>query len=163
MPQFDATTFASQLFWLYVSFALLFLLMSTIAMPKIGSVLEERQRKIDDNLDRAGQLKIEAEAAIAAYEKALAESRAEAQTILQAGQLALAKQAEERQRELGATLAARIKAGEARIFAAKDQALAQVHEVAAEVARLAAEKLTGVPPDQALVTAAVAAAVKDRS
>jgi F-type H+-transporting ATPase subunit b len=161
MPQFDPTFFTTQLFWLFVTFALLYVLMSTFAMPKIGAVLEERQRKIDDNLDKAAQLKAEAEAAIALYEKALAESRAKAQGILRASGDEIAKQAEERQRQLGERLAQQVKAGEARINAAKDQALTHVRDIAVDVARTAVAKLTGVTHDDAKVATAVASALEE--
>ena len=161
MPQFDPTFFTSQLFWLLVTFVVLYLLMSRLAMPKIGAVLEERQRKIDDNLDKAAQLKNEAESAIALYEKALAQSRAQAQEILRTSGEALAKQAEARQRQLGERLAQQVKAGEARINAAKDQALVHVRDVAAEVAKTAAAKLTGTTHDDALVATAVATALEE--
>ncbi len=161
MPQFDPTFFTTQLFWLFVTFALLYVLMSTLAMPKIGAVLEERQRKIDDNLDKAAQLKAEAETAIALYEKALAESRSQAQEILRASGEAMAKQAEERQKQLGERLAQQVKAGEARIDAAKEQALTHVREIAGDVAKSAAVKLTGITHDDAKVAAAVAAALEE--
>lgn len=160
MPQFDPTFFPTQLFWLFVTFALLYVLMSTLAMPKIGAVLEERQRKIDDNLDKASQLKAEAEAAIALYEKALAESRAKAQEILRASGEAMAKQADERQKQLGERLAQQVKAGEARINAAKEQALSHVREIAGDVAKSAAAKLTGITHDDAKVATAVASALE---
>lgn len=161
MPQFDPTFYTTQLFWLFVTFALLYVLMSSLAMPKIGAVLEERQRKIDDNLDKAAQLKAEAETAIAAYEKALAESRAKAQDILRASGDAMAKQADERQKQLGERLAQQVKAGEARINAAKDQALTHVREIAADVAKSAAAKLTGNRPDDTQVASAVASALEE--
>lgn len=161
MPQFDPTFFATQLFWLLVTFVLLYALMSKLAMPKIGAVLEERQRKIDDNLDKAAQLKAEAEAAIAAYEKALSQSRAQAQEILRTSAEVVAKQAEERQRQMGETLASQIKAGEARIAAAKDQALAHVRDVAVDVAKAAATKLTGAAIDEARISTAVTAALEE--
>lgn len=161
MPQFDPTFFAPQLFWLLVMFVVLYFLMSALAMPKIGAVLEERQRKIDDNLDKAAQLKAEADAAIAAYEKALAESRAQAQQILRTSAEALAKQSEAKQKELGDKLAAQIKAGESRIEAAKEQALAHVRDVAVEVAKTAAEKLTGQVIDDEKAASAVAVAMQE--
>ena len=161
MPQFDPTFFAPQLFWLLVMFVVLYVSMSVLAMPKIGAVLEERQRKIDDNLDKAAQLKAEADAAIAAYEKALAESRAQAQQILRTSAEALAKQSEAKQKELGEKLAAQIKAGEARINAAKDQALAHVREVAVDVAKTATQKLTGLTVEDDQVTKAVTAAMQE--
>jgi len=161
MPQFDPTFFAPQLFWLLVTFVVLYALLSTIAMPKIGAVLDERQRKIDDNLDKAAQLKAEAETAIATYEKALAESRAQAQQILRANAEALTKQSEARQKELGDKLAEQIKAGEARILAAKDQALASVRDIAVEVAKTATQKLTGAALDDSQVASAVANAMQE--
>ncbi len=161
MPQFDPTFYAPQLFWLLVTFVVLYILMSTLAMPKIGAVLEDRQRKIDDNLDKAAKLKAEAEAAIAAYEQALAESRAEAQKILRESADALARQSEAKQKELGDRLAAQIKAGEARIGAAKEQALAHVRDVAVDVAKSAAGKLTGVTLDDSKIAGAVAAAMQE--
>jgi F-type H+-transporting ATPase subunit b len=161
MPQFDPAFFAPQLFWLAVTFITLYILMSKVALPKIGAVLDERQRKIDDNLDKAMQLKAEAEAAIAAYEKALAESRAHAHSVIKEASERLAKQADERTRELSAKLAEQIKAGEVRIAAAKEQALANVRDVALEVAAAAVARLVGASPDQGKLEAAIATALKE--
>ena len=161
MPQFDPHFFASQLFWLYACFIVLYVVLSTRAMPKIGEVLEERQRKIDDNLDKAGQLKAEAEAAVAVYEKALAESRAEAQRVLRAGADALSAKAEARQKEVGERLAAEVRSGEARITAAKQEALGNLRDMAADVAKTAMAKLTGVTIDDRSAQAAVTAALEE--
>lgn len=161
MPQFDPAFFAPQLFWLAVTFLTLYILMAKVALPKIGAVLDERQRKIDDNLDKAAQLKAEAEAAVAAYEKALAESRAHAQTVIKEAADRLAKNAEERSRELGARLAEQIKAGETRIAAAKDAALANVRQVAVDVAGAAVARLVGSSADQGKLEIAVATALKE--
>jgi len=159
MPQFDSTYFASQLFWLYASFILLFILLSVFAMPKIGGVLEERQKRIDTDLDKAHALKTEAETAIAAYEKALAESRAEAHKILQANAETMAKAAEARQKEIGDKLAKQIKDGEARIQSAKDEALGHIREISAELVRASVEKLTGQSAEDAQVEAAITASL----
>lgn len=155
MPQFDPSSFASQLFWLYVSFTLLLILLSVFALPKIGGVLEDRQKRIDGNLDKAAQWKSEAEAAIAAYEKALAESRAEAHKILQANAKTIAEQAETRQKALGETLAAQIKAGENRIQIAKEQALGQIREVSADLVRATMQHLTGLDAEDKQLDAAI--------
>jgi len=161
MPQFDPAFFAPQLFWLAVTFLTLYILMAKVALPKIGAVLDERQRKIDDNLDKAAQLKAESEAAVAVYEKALAESRAHAQTVIKEAADRLAKNAEERNRELGARLAEQIKAGEARIASAKDAALANVRQIAADVAGAAISRLIGTSAEQGKLETAVATALKE--
>ncbi|HMA51870.1 MAG TPA: F0F1 ATP synthase subunit B' [Magnetospirillaceae bacterium] len=159
MPQFDSTTFASQLFWLYACFALLFILLSVFAMPKIGGVLEERAKRIDGDLDRAHQLKTEAEAAIAAYEKALAESRAEAHKILQANAAAIADAAAARQKALGDKLSKQIKEGEARIQSAKDEALGHIREISTTLVKASVEKLTGQTADDAQIEGAITASL----
>ena len=159
MPQFDSSTFASQLFWLYASFVLLFILLSVFAMPKIGGVLEDRQKRIDGNLDKAHALKSEAEAAIAAYEKALAESRAEAHKILKANAEQIAQAAEARQKALGEKLAKQIKDGESRIQSAKDEALGHIREISSTLVKASVEKLTGQTAEDAQVEAAITASL----
>ena len=160
MPQFDPSLFSPQLFWLLVCFVTLYFLLSKSALPKIGAVLEERSRKIEDNLSRADSLRAEAQAAIATYEKALADSRARAQAVLKQTAETLAGEAEARHKALGERLAGQVKAGEDRIAAAKGQALSHVREVAAEVARAATARLTGLAPDESAVAAAIGVALE---
>ena len=78
-PPFDASTFASQLLWLAITFVALYLLMSRIALPRIGSILETRHQRVEGDLAEAQRLKDQSDAAIAAHEKALAEARGRAQ------------------------------------------------------------------------------------
>ena len=157
MPQFDPTFFAPQLFWLLLTFVTLYVLMTMVALPKIGAVLDERQRKIDDNLDKAAQLKAEAEAAVAAYERALSESRAHAHSVIKEASDRLAQEADERNKALAARLAEQIKAGEVRIAQAKDKAVANVRDVAGSVFA----RLVGSAADAARLETAVAAALKE--
>lgn len=161
MPQFDPSSFASQLFWLVISFVLLYLVVSRYAIPRIGQVLEQRQKMIDDDLDRAHQLKAETEEAIATYEKALAEARAQAHDVLREAQDAISKQAEARNKEVNAKIAEQIKQGEARIIKARDEAMAQVKEIAAGAAVAASAKLADLAIDEAAVQGAVADVMKE--
>jgi F-type H+-transporting ATPase subunit b len=158
MPQLDTTTFLPQLFWLVVSFAVLYLVMARVALPRVAAVLEQRQTRISSDLDRAAAAKEEAEAVMAAYEKALAEARAKAQAETKATADRLAAEAAARTEALAAELAVRVRTAEARIAEARRAALAEVETVAAEVAGSATERLSGAYPDIAAVTAAVAAA-----
>lgn len=162
MPQFDPSMFAPQLFWLAVMFATLYFVMARHAIPRISEVLDERQRRIDENLERAQQLKAEAELAIAQYERALAESRAQAHEVMKQTADRLAREADARNKELAQRLAEQIKAGEARIQAAKDQAVANVRQVAGEVASAVVTKLVGAAPDPAKLDKAIAAAMQEQ-
>src|SRR5688572_17440382 len=71
-PPFDATTYPSQLLWLVITFGLFYLVMQKVLVPRLGSILEQRQNRIAQDLDEAGRLKAEADAAVETYEKELA-------------------------------------------------------------------------------------------
>jgi len=163
MPQLDPTTFVPQLFWLAISFIVLYGLMRWLALPRVAAALDARRRQIDGDLSRAAELKIEAEAALAAYQKALSEARAEAQATLRETSEKLAADAAERQRQLAATLGEQIAAAEKRIAAAKEAALGEVRGIAIDVARSVTEKLIGVPADPGPVGAAVDRMLAKRS
>ena len=80
MPQLDQIwSYPSQVFWLVVSFAVLYYVLSRIALPKVSDLLQERQERIDADLEKAENLKKEAETVLAAYEAAMADARGKAQ------------------------------------------------------------------------------------
>ncbi|MBM3478197.1 MAG: hypothetical protein FJX69_03145 [Alphaproteobacteria bacterium] len=144
MPQFDLSRFPSQIFWLGVTFLVLYLVMSRIALPRIGEVLEARANRIGGDLDRASALKAEADQIKAAYEKALGESRAKAQEVGRSTEATLARDSAARQAELGNELAGRIRDAEGRIAAAKASAMGNLAGVAAEVASFAVQRVAGI-------------------
>ena len=162
MPQLDFATFPPQLVWLTISFVMLFVVMSKVALPKVGQVLEERQHRIDGNLDKARSLKAEADAAAEAYEEALAKARSDAQDEIRAAGEQMAATAAEQNAELTTRLDGTIKAAEERIAKAKQEAVANIRDVAADVAASAAEKLTANNVDQKTVAAAVDAVLGER-
>ncbi len=162
LPQLDASTFPPQLIWLVLTFGVLYLLMSRVALPRVSQILEERQHRIDDNLNKAEALKQEAEAAAEAYEKSLAEARAEAHRVMIDTINGIAEEAARQQAALGKNLDAETRAAEQRIGEARDAAMASLGEVAGEVALATAEKLTGENLDGKEVAAAVAKIMEER-
>ncbi|HEX3500509.1 MAG TPA: F0F1 ATP synthase subunit B' [Stellaceae bacterium] len=163
MPQLDLSTFPSQIFWLAVFFVVLYLLMAKLAIPRIEMVIDERRNRVENDLDKAGQMKNEAEAVITAYEKALADARHQAQLTMKETSDKLAALATERQRQAGAVIAERTGVAEKRIASAKSAALADLRGVAVEVARSAAAKLVGSTIDEARAGTAVDAVLKGRA
>src|SRR5882757_856756 len=143
MPQLDLTTFPSQIFWLVVCFAVLYFLMKTLALPKIETIVEERRHRVEGDLEKAAQMKAEAEAVIAAYEKALADARHQAQLTMKETSDRLAAIAAERQREANAVIAAKTTAAEHSIATAKTAAMQNLRALAIDVARAAATRLIG--------------------
>jgi F-type H+-transporting ATPase subunit b len=160
LEQFD--TYLSQVVWLVISFAVLYFVMWKAALPRVGNVLQERQKRIDDDLERAEKLKSEAEAVLVAYEESTAKAHAEAQAILRAGAEAFAADAAVRHDELSARLAEETEAAESRIAAARNEALANVRTVAGEVAQAAASKLIGAQISETDAADAVGRSMEER-
>jgi F-type H+-transporting ATPase subunit b len=163
LPQFNTATYPSQLFWLAVSMVVFFFIMRNTALPKIEEALEARRRKIDDDLDKAAAYREEAEAAMAAYEKALADAAEEAKVIHRRTAQEIAEVASARRGELAAKVAESTKAAEARIAAAKEPALANLQDVAVEVVQDVAAKLAGLKVSAGDAKAAVSATLKEKS
>ena len=160
MPQLDTATFLPQLVWLAITFVALYLLMARVALPRIGDVLDARQKRIDGNLEKAEALKEEAEAAREAYEKSLEQARAGAHAKLTAAADRLALKADERRHALEETLTAQAKAAEERIHAARDQALGEVRAIVKDLAGDAAAKLIGAKPDDKAIDDALDAVAR---
>ena len=148
-PPMDATTFPSQIFWLVIFFGLLYLLMSRLVLPKLATVLERRHKTIEGDLAKASALKNETQAAIEAYEKALADARAKAQGIATETRTRMNAEIEAERAALDKTLGAKTADAESKIAAAKAQAMKDVGEVAAETAAEIVAELTGTQASKA--------------
>jgi F-type H+-transporting ATPase subunit b len=159
-PPFNPTTFASQLFWLVIAFVVLYVLMAKWALPRIGAIIESRQKRIADDLAGAASLKAESDAAIAAYEKALAEARARAQAIANETRDKQAAAAEVTRKRLEGELNAKLAEAEKTIAATKQAAMLNVRGIAADATKAIVERLIGKAPSDSAVDAAVADALK---
>ena len=159
LPQLRFEDFPPQIFWLVVTFLLLLVLLSTLVVPKLQGTIEGRKAKLEGDLTDASRLKDEAEAAIAAYEKALAEARQRANAIAAEAKAKIEAAAAARKAELEAKLATEAKEAEARIAATKEAALAEVRGIALEAARAIATKVAGIEVDEASAASAVDAAL----
>jgi F-type H+-transporting ATPase subunit b len=159
-PPFESQHFPSQLFWLALTFILLYVLMSRIALPRIGSIFAERSKRISDDLAAANRFKEQSEAANAAYLKSLADARARAQGIANATRDEQAAQAAAANKKLEAQLQEKLAAAEQSIAATRTSAMGNVASIAAETASAIVERLIGTTPAQPDVVAAVAAVAK---
>jgi len=155
-PPMDATTFPSQIFWLVIFFGLLYLLMSKLALPKMAAVLEKRHKTIEGDLAKASALKNETQAAVQAYEKALADARAKAQGIAAETRAKMNAEMEAERAALEKKIGAKTSDAEAKIAAAKASAMKDVGEVAAETAAEIVSELTGATVSKAEAAAAIA-------
>jgi F-type H+-transporting ATPase subunit b len=159
-PPFDSKTFPSQLFWVALAFIALYLLMSRIALPRVGSILEARRQRIEGDLAEAQRFKDASDAAIAAHEKALAEARARAQALANETRAKATAAAEARRKEVDAKLHTRITEAEKAIAGTRSAALGNVRSIAGEAAAAIVERLTGIAPATEEVRQAVGNAIK---
>ena len=162
MPQLDPSTFAPQLFWLLITFGVLYLVMWKVALPRIANLLQERQERIDGDLERAQKLRDDAEAVLEAYEKTIAEGRARAQDVLREAMAAMAKDSDDQHAALTGRLATQTAEAEARINDARDRALEDIRSVAAQTAQAAAGRLIGADVADDEAERAVAAALEEQ-
>jgi F-type H+-transporting ATPase subunit b len=154
-PPFNREYFASQLFWLALTFIALYLLMARIGLPRVGSIIDARRTRIETDLGAAAKLKADAEAAMAAYEKELAEARARAQAIAGETRAKLNAEADEARKALEATLSHKHA-----IADTKNRAMSNVKGIASEAAAAIVAKLTGLAPAEHAVAEAVDAVLK---
>lgn len=154
MPQLDFTSFPNQIFWLVVTLVVIYWVLSKVALPRIASVLAERQGTITNDIAAAEELKVRAAEAEAVYEKALADARAEAGQIAAEAKAAMQAEVAAAMVKADAEIAARTSEGEARIDEIRQGAADAVREVARDTAKEVVAAL-GVEVDAAKVEAAV--------
>lgn len=150
LPQLNVPDFAPQLVWLALTFGVLYFILSRLTLPRIAAVIEERESRIQRDLDDAERLKGETEKALAAYEQSLAEARGNANAIARDTHDKLATEVEGERTKVETELAAKLAEAEARIKATKDTAMAQVGDIASDTVGDVIEKLIGTTasPDE---------------
>jgi F-type H+-transporting ATPase subunit b len=159
-PPFQANTFASQLVSLAIAFVALYLIVSRIALPRVGGVIDARQSKIDGDLSAAQKLKDESDAALKAYQAELASARSRAQAISNETREKLNAQSEAERKTLEEKLASKLADAEKTIAATRASAMSNVRGIASDAAMAIVQRLTGIAPDGKSVETAVDASLK---
>ncbi len=159
-PPFEKDTFASQLVSLVVAFVALYLIVSRIALPRVGGLIDERQNKIEGDLAAAQKLKDESDDALKAYESELASARARAQAIGTETREKLNAASEAERKTLEDRLSAKLAEAEKAIAATREKAMGNVRGIAADAATAIVQRLSGVKPDRRSVNSAVDASLK---
>jgi F-type H+-transporting ATPase subunit b len=158
MPQLDVNAWPPQLFWLAVTFLVLYFIISKIVIPRTGGVIEGRKNQIDSDLASAQRFKADTDKAVAEYEKALAEARDKAHGIARTARDALTAEVDKERSKLDGELGEKIAQAEKAIQATRTKALASVADVATEIAADIVSRLTGTSVTKADAAKAVAKA-----
>jgi F-type H+-transporting ATPase subunit b len=145
MPQINQLPdiFFSQLFWLLLVFGIIYFWIGRGMVPKIQSVVEDRDRKIADDLAAAQRAREEAEASEEAYRERIDASRSEALKVATEAKTQAALNTEKRLKVIDEQIGTRVSEAEGRIRAAAEAARRELEPVAAEAASQLVTKLTG--------------------
>jgi F-type H+-transporting ATPase subunit b len=159
-PPFQKDTFASQLVSLVIAFVALYLIVSKIALPRVGAVIDQRQDTIDGDLAAAQKLKDESDNALKAYESELAGARSRAQAIGAETREKLNAASEAERKTLEDRLSQKLAEAEKTIASTREAAMSNVRGIATDAAAAIVQRLTGATPDSASVGQAVDASLK---
>lgn len=159
LPQLATETFAGQLFWLAVTFVLLYVLLAFVVIPRIQRVLETRRAQISGDLAAAVLAREAADKALTAYEAAVADARTRGRTLADEARAKVKAESEAARHAADDKLNADLAAADQRIAATKTEALSHVRAVAAETAAEIVQRLTGDAVSAADAGAAVDAAL----
>ncbi len=156
MPQLCMEWFPNQIFWLVVTLVVIYLILSRVALPRIASVLAERQGTITNDIAAAEELKMKAQDAEAAYNKALADARAEAGKIIATAKAEIQAELDAAREKADAEIAAKAAESEKAIADIRATALDSVREVARETAGDIVAAMGGKADEKAVETAVAA-------
>ena len=145
-PPFDSSNFAGQLFWLAIFFGLLLVVLSKVVLPRLKNIVEGRAERIAADFAEANRLKQQIDDAKVAYEKTLAQARAEGHRIAAETHEQVSKEAEQQRKLAEIQLNAKIQSAEELVAGAKAAALSNVRGIAIDAASAIVERLTGKPP-----------------
>jgi len=144
LPQLDISTWPSQLFWLVVLFTAGYILMAKFVTPRIGSVLEERRAKLDEDLGKARSASEDAARIRAEYEADLDAARSAAAGTAKQAAAEATKHAEASDAKIAKKLAEKVAKAEAKLATARSEAMANLNNVAAEAALAAVAQLANI-------------------
>ncbi|EJN03047.1 F0F1 ATP synthase subunit B [Phyllobacterium sp. YR531] len=156
-PPFDSNHFASQLLWLAITFAVFYVFLSRVVLPRIGGIIETRRDRIATDLDQAARMKQESDEALAAYTQELADAKNKAGAIAQEARDQAKAKADAEQAEISAALEKKLSDAEASIATIKNKAMQEVGSIAEDTAAEIVKKIFGGAVDKPAISAAVKA------
>ncbi len=159
-PPFEKDTFASQLVSLLIAFVALYLIVSKIALPRVGGVIDARQNAIEGDLAEAQKLKDASDSALKSYESELAAARSRAQAIGNETREKLNAASEAERKKLEDQLSQKLAEAEKTIASTRQSAMGNVRGIAADAAAAIVQRLTGMTADGKAVDSAVDASLK---
>ena len=142
MPQLNPEFFVSQLFWLVVTFSFLLVFLWRISLPRIGNILEKRERKINEDLTAAKELQSEAENIQNKIEQQLKQARSDASELIKSSSASFQDKAQHEITKLEKELDEKITDSSNKIEKSKNESLNQIQLQINEITKLTLSKVT---------------------
>ena len=140
MPQLDPSSYISQIFWLTVTFLSLWFLMSVFIIPKIKNVIDEREQKIAEYIEKAERINKQANDALKRYETAIAEAKDTTSLQIKESQEAFERMLKEKQDEADRVFASQISQNEQILKQEREETLKLTEEISVQIAQTILKK-----------------------
>lgn len=161
LPQLDPSSYASQLFWLVVTFAITYVAMAKFVVPNIREVLERRRNQIQHDLDTAERAQRDAESAKNAYMQAMHEAKENSKKQIAEAQKEVDRLISAEQAKVAAELDAKMAESATRIAEQRKQAYASIAPMLTDIVSDITKRMTGKEPDSAMVAEKIALKLKE--
>lgn len=150
MPQLNFYWYASQIFWLCLTFGFLYVVLLKKALPRLNDILQGRRERIADDLEAAENARIRAETLETEHTASMQNARHRAQGVIAESQSEAEKHAAERHAELDRVLHKKLAEAEATITKAKADVVTRITPISVELTQALVKKLTNmdVPKEQ---------------
>ncbi|MDA0377823.1 MAG: F0F1 ATP synthase subunit B [Proteobacteria bacterium] len=155
MPQLNPEFWISQIFWLTITFGLLYLILSKLILPKISANLETRKSKILENIEAAEKQREDSEAKLIEYDEIISKSKLEAKTIFNQAREKAFKDINTKKELLESQIDEEIKRAEKEIEDLRDGAPEKINKIAIETSFELIQKLIGTEVNNSSISAIV--------
>ena len=155
MPQLNPEFWISQIFWLTITFGILYIVLSKLVLPRISTNLEIRKSQILDNIEAAEKQREESELKIQEYEKIIQDSKNQAKNYLNQAREKLIKSVNLKKKDLDKELAVEIKKTESEIQDLRNKAPEKINKIAIETSGDLIQRLIGIEVNNSSISAIV--------
>ena len=155
MPQLNPEFWFSQIFWLIITFGIMFVLLSKLVLPKISENLEVRKAQILENIESAEKQREESDKKLEEYEKLILDSKNEAKNYFNKAREKILKDVDKKKENLEKQINEEISKAEKEILDLKDRSPEKIRKIAADTSSDLIKQLIGVEVNNSSISAIV--------
>ena len=155
MPQLNPEFWVSQIFWLILTFGIMYLVLSKLILPKISNNLESRKSQILENIEAAEKQREDSESKLKEYEKIISKSKLEAKNIFNQAREKALKDINNKKEILDKQIDDEINKAEQEILAFRKNAPEKINKIAIETSSELIQKLIGTDVNSSSISAIV--------